>query len=87
MLRIMRDPDVEPERRDKMAAAAALFVHPRFTTIQHSGEMNHRYVARLPPPVADVDEWMRRYAPKVVEHQAAEPPGGILPRVINGGSR
>jgi phage terminase small subunit len=29
MLRIMRDPTVDPARRDKMAALAAPFCHPR----------------------------------------------------------
>jgi hypothetical protein len=29
MLRVMRDPTVDPARRDKMAALAAPFCHPR----------------------------------------------------------
>ena len=29
MLKVMNDPDAEPERRDRMAIAAAPFVHPR----------------------------------------------------------
>jgi hypothetical protein len=28
-----------------------------------------RYVARMPAPVASIDDWMDRYAPKTIEHQ------------------
>jgi len=28
-----------------------------------------RCVARLPEPIADIDEWARLYAPKTIEHQ------------------
>jgi hypothetical protein len=31
-----------------------------------------RYVARMPAPVASVDEWMTRYAPKSIEHDLSE---------------
>ena len=31
MLRVMNDPGAEPERRDRMAIAAAPFMHPRVT--------------------------------------------------------
>lgn len=31
MLRVMNDPSAEPERRDRLAIAAAPFVHPRVT--------------------------------------------------------
>jgi hypothetical protein len=34
------------------------------TSIQQTtGEVRHTFVARLPPPVKDLDEWMRLYAP------------------------
>ena len=43
MLRIMRDPDTEPPRRDDMAKAAAKFIHPALATtdasIQHKGKV------------------------------------------------
>ena len=43
MLRIMRDPDTEPPRRDDMAKAAAKFVHPALATtdasVQHTGRV------------------------------------------------
>lgn len=38
MLRVMRDPSVEHERRDKMAASAAPYVHPKLAAIEHSGK-------------------------------------------------
>lgn len=34
MLRVMRDPNADEERRDKMAAAAAPYVHPKLTTVE-----------------------------------------------------
>jgi len=33
MLRVMNDPGAEPERRDRLAIAAAPFVHPRATDV------------------------------------------------------
>lgn len=38
MLRVMRDPSADHERRDKMAAAAAPYVHPRLNAVTVSGE-------------------------------------------------
>ena len=36
-----------------------------------------RYTARLPEPAADLDDWKRRYAPPVIDHQPpARPPAG-----------
>ncbi len=37
MLRVMRDPGAEYERRDRMAATAAPFVHPKLAAVRHSG--------------------------------------------------
>jgi hypothetical protein len=41
MLRVMRDPEIETKRRDKMAEAAAPFVHHRLNTID--GNLNHTH--------------------------------------------
>ena len=38
MLRVMRDPASDDERRDQMAKAAAPYVHPRLAAIQHTGK-------------------------------------------------
>jgi hypothetical protein len=37
MLRVMRDPDVEPARRDEMAKLALPYLHPKPTAIEHTG--------------------------------------------------
>lgn len=37
MLRVMRDPAADYDRRDKMAVAAAPFVHARLAAIEHTG--------------------------------------------------
>src|SRR6516164_1208763 len=36
MLRVMRDPTVEPHRRDAMAKAAAPYVHPTLAAVAHN---------------------------------------------------
>jgi hypothetical protein len=38
MLRIMRDEAAESTRRDDMAKAAAPYLHPRLSSIEHSGD-------------------------------------------------
>ena len=37
MIRVMRDPAVEHNRRDEMAKAVAPFVHPRLSAVAHGG--------------------------------------------------
>jgi hypothetical protein len=37
MLRVMRDPAVDHDRRDKMAAAAAPYAHSRLASVEHKG--------------------------------------------------
>lgn len=34
------------------------------------GDVNYRYVAEMPPPESDPEEWIRKYAPKPPTHQA-----------------
>lgn len=34
MLRVMRDPDADVDRRDRMAISAATFVHPKLANIE-----------------------------------------------------
>lgn len=33
------------------------------------GDMSYRYVARMPPPEGDTDEWLKKYAPPPIENQ------------------
>jgi hypothetical protein len=35
------------------------------------GDVTHRYVAEMPPPESDPDEWLKRYTPKQT-HQTPE---------------
>jgi hypothetical protein len=38
MLRVMRDPSSDDQRRDQMARAAAPYVHSKLTAIEHTGK-------------------------------------------------
>ncbi len=35
--------------------------------LEHSGEVAHKYVVRMPTPSASADEWLARHAPKGME--------------------
>jgi hypothetical protein len=48
-------------------------------TVETKSEV--RYVARLPAPINDVNEWLRIYAPKTIEHQ---PPSSATPAAPSG---
>ncbi|RIY00201.1 hypothetical protein D3218_13015 [Aureimonas flava] len=37
MLKVMRNPRADGERRDRMAVAAAPYVHPKLASMQHTG--------------------------------------------------
>lgn len=49
----------------QVSAALGLLrkVMPDLAVVEHSGEVEHSYIARLPAPVSDIDEWKKRYAP------------------------
>ena len=38
MLRVMRDGEADAKRRDAMAQAAAPYLHPKLSTVEHSGK-------------------------------------------------
>ena len=40
MLRVMRDPEATPARRDAMAAAAAPYIHPRLAQLDMAAQQN-----------------------------------------------
>lgn len=63
MLRIMRDPTQDHERRDRMAASAAPYVHARLAVTDNRNEVTHSYVAVVPPKAETVDEWQQQHAP------------------------
>jgi hypothetical protein len=50
MLAVMRDPKVDPDRRDRMAAAAAPFIHARLASLEARVESVHT----LSGPVLDL---------------------------------
>lgn len=39
MLRVMRDPEAQQQRRDAMAKAVAPYVHPQLASIKHDGNL------------------------------------------------
>jgi hypothetical protein len=47
MVRVMNDPSVDNERRDKMAIAAAPYYHQKLATVEHTG----KYGAALIPVI------------------------------------
>ena len=49
-------------------------------------ETEVRYVARMPGSVANMDEWMHRYSPRVIEHQPDVPMATCPPASGNGKS-
>lgn len=47
MLDVMRNPQVDPVRRDDMAKAAAPFAHHRLASIEHSGKGGGAILVKL----------------------------------------
>jgi hypothetical protein len=42
------------------ARDAAAYMHPKLSAVNFTGELAHKYVARLPEPVDDIDEWQKQ---------------------------
>jgi hypothetical protein len=57
IVRVMRDETVEQSRRDHMAKAAAPYLHPRLSVVEHNDETNTQYVMALPRQCATIEEW------------------------------
>ena len=57
IVRVMRDETVEQSRRDHMARAAAPYLHPRLSVVEHNDETNTQFVFELPPVIEDIGEW------------------------------
>jgi hypothetical protein len=53
-------------------------------TVVQETKAEVKYVARMPEPAANVDEWLQRYAPRTIEHQPLAPGNGRLPRLVAG---
>jgi hypothetical protein len=60
MLKIMNDPAQDQMRRDQMAVAAAPYCHAKLHTQAVISETTVTYVARLPSPIQDLEEWERQ---------------------------
>ncbi len=60
MVRVMRDKTVEQSRRDHMAKAAAPYLHPRLSVVEHNDETNTRFVMELPPVCETIEEWQAK---------------------------
>lgn len=52
-----------------IADRCAKFMHPTLASVQAfvAGDVTHNYVAQMPAPVADSDEWQKQYAPKTIQ--------------------
>lgn len=50
-------------------------VVPDLTNIEHTGQIEHNYVARMPARVQGMDEWQNRYSPNPTVLQI---PGPVL---------
>ena len=57
MVRIMRDETVEQSRRDHMAKAAAPYLHPRLSVVEHNDKTNTQFVMALPRKCETIEEW------------------------------
>lgn len=49
------------------AEKAAPYMHPKLAAIEHSGEVEHSYVARTPAVSNSVEEWQKQYAPQSLQ--------------------
>ena len=77
LISILQDPMQDVPTRMDAAKAAAPYVHPRLAQVELRGEVEHRFVARLPEPSVEPLDWQRRHAP-VIEGTAT---GSQLPQV------
>jgi hypothetical protein len=74
MLGVMRDPAVEPERRDRMVVAAALYIHPRLAVVD----------ARVDNPIevrvsrAEIAEQARREIAEAFREWEERPNGPVI---------
>ena len=52
LLRIMNDPQADPQRRDYMAKAAAAYVHPRLNSTEVGGKEAEPVIIQITPDEA-----------------------------------
>lgn len=51
-------------------------------TVVQETKAEVRYVARMPLPVTDMDDWLRRYSSRTIEHEPTAHVGGPFPRLV-----
>jgi hypothetical protein len=61
MLRMMRDPDQPPERRDEMAKAAAPYLHPKLSSVDMLVDAEVTKKGRLGREPLTTEEWERQF--------------------------
>ena len=54
MLKVMRNSKADQSRRDDMAKAAAPYVHPRLSAVDHSGTLTTKQRHELSPELQDL---------------------------------
>ena len=64
MLAILRDESAAMIERFEAAKAAAPYVHPRLSAVDHSGEIATSFVARVPDVAPTVTAWQHRHSPR-----------------------
>jgi len=57
------------QRMAKKHPQAFMTLLGKIIPTQVVGDMSYRYVAEIPPPETDADEWLKKYSPKPT-HQA-----------------
>ena len=74
MLGVMRDPAVEPKRRDRMVVAAALYIHPRLAVVD--ARVDNRIEVRVSR--AEIAEQARREIAETFCEWEERPPGPVI---------
>jgi hypothetical protein len=49
----------------RIAVQLLPFEEPRLQAVMAQTEITHTYVARLPAPILDLEEWQRQFAPQI----------------------
>ncbi|MEZ0064021.1 hypothetical protein ABIF26_009583 [Bradyrhizobium elkanii] len=67
LMAIYKDTAKPIELRLDAAKAAIRFEKPALSSVDSTGEVVHRYVARLPEKVGTTDEWQKQHAPQTIQ--------------------
>jgi hypothetical protein len=67
LMAVYKDQSKPMELRLDAAKAAIRFEKPSLSSIDSTGELVHRYVARLPSKASSTDEWQKQNAPNTIQ--------------------